>query len=209
MSGRDVGRRTGGGQAINALTFLQKQFANLNTVFHGIVDDLTEDEWLARPAPGQNMLGYSVWHMPRTQDTFVQTWIRGRDEVVHRERWTDWQPLRRFGAGIGISLDEADEIARSVRRADVLEYADAVQQEVSIWLGTGTDSELDLIPDMRRRLSAFPEYQTPGFVEEAASLYDQPVWALLMRPCIGHIHRHLGELEVVKTIIRAQRTSSS
>src|SRR3970040_265558 len=110
---------------MNAITYLQKQLANIHTIFHSFVEDLTEAEWVTRSAPGQNMLGYSAWHMPRTQDTFVQTWIRGASEVVHGERWAHWQPLRRLGIGVGISLDEADEISRSVTRPDVLEYADA------------------------------------------------------------------------------------
>jgi hypothetical protein len=113
--------------------------------------------------------------------------------------------LKRLGIGVGISLDEADEIARRVKRTDVLEYADAVHQAVLAWLEESSESDLDQILDTRQRLSAFPEYQTPGFMEEVGDLYDQPVWGLLMRPCVGHIHRHLGELEVVKTILRAQR----
>jgi len=189
---------------MNTTTYLQKQFANLNAVFHGIADDLTDAEWVSRPAPGQNVIGYTVWHMPRTQDTFVQTWIRGIAEVVRAERWAHWQPLKRLGIGVGISLDEADEIARRVQRTDVLDYADAVHQAVFAWLGDSRESDLDQIFDARQRLSAFPEYQTPGFVEEVTSLYDQPVGGLLMRPCLGHIHRHLGELEVVKNILRAQ-----
>jgi hypothetical protein len=189
---------------MNITTYLQKQFANINAVFHSIADDLTDEEWLTRPAPGQNVIGYTVWHMPRTQDTFVQTWIRGIPEVVHDDRWTHWQSLKRLGIGIGISLGEADEIARGVKRTDVLEYADTVHQAVFAWLGESSESDLDQILDIRQRLAAFPEYQTPGFIEEVTSLYDQPVWGLLMRPCIGHIHRHLGELEVVKNILRAQ-----
>jgi hypothetical protein len=189
---------------MNITTYLQKQFANINAVFHSIADDLTDEEWLERPAPGQNVLGYTVWHIPRTQDTFVQTWIRGLAEVVQDDRWTHWQPLKRLGVGIGISLDEANEIARSVTRTDVLEYADTVHQAVFAWLGESSESDLDQIFDTQQRLSAFPEYQTPGFIEEVGSLYNQPVWVLLMRPCIGHIHRHLGELEVVKNILRAE-----
>ena len=186
-------------------TYLQKQLANINAVFHSSVDDLTDAEWVMRPAPGQNMIGYTVWHMPRTQDFFVQTWIRGFAEVAHSSRWTHWRSLKRVGTGIGISLDEADEIARSVKQAEVLDYADAVHQEISTWLEECGESELDRMPNPRQRLSDFPEYQTPGFVEEVNSYYDQPVWTLLMRPCSGHIHRHLGELEVVKTILRTQR----
>lgn len=189
---------------MNITTYLQKQFANINAVFHAIADDLTDEEWVSRLAPGQNMLGYTVWHIPRTQDTFVQTWIRGIAEIVYDDRWSHWQPLKRLGVGVGISLDEADEIARRVKRSDTLKYADSVHQAVLAWLGESSESDLDQILDTRQRLLAFPEYQTPGFIEEVSDLYDQPVWGLLMRPCIGHIHRHLGELEVVKHILRAQ-----
>ena len=188
---------------MNAPTYLQKQLANLNAVFHGIVGDLTDEEWTTRPAPGQNMIGYTVWHMPRAQDSFVQTWIRGLPEVAHGERWAHWQSLKPLGIGVGITLEEADEIARSVKKSDVFEYADAVHQEISAWLEKINESDLDQVNDTQQRLSSFPEYQTPGFLDDVKNLINQPAWTLLMRPCIGHIHRHLGELEIVKTILRA------
>jgi len=70
---------------------------------------------VARPAQGQNMIGYTVWHMPRTLDAHVQTWIRGVPEVVHGEGWSDWRPLKYLGYGVGVSLKEADEIARTIK----------------------------------------------------------------------------------------------
>jgi hypothetical protein len=57
---------------MNAPSYLQKQLANLNTVFHSITKDITDEEWVMRAAPGQNMLGYTIWHTPRSQDSFVQ-----------------------------------------------------------------------------------------------------------------------------------------
>jgi hypothetical protein len=66
------------------------------------------------------------------------------------------------------------------------------------------DSDLDQVSNTAERVSAFPEYQTPGYFEEISNLYDQPAWVLLMRPCLGHIHRHLGELEIIKTILRTK-----
>ena len=190
---------------MNASTYLQKQLANLNTVFHGITEDLTDEEWVTRPAPGQNMIGYTVWHMPRAQDSFVQTWIRGIPEVAHGARWEHWQTLKHLGIGVGISLEEADNIARSTKRTDVVEYADAVHQEISTWLEGIVEDELDQANDTHQRLSSFPEYQTPGFLDDVRNLINQPAWTLLMRPCIGHIHRHLGELEIVKTILRINK----
>jgi DinB superfamily len=192
-------------KTMNAPTYLQKQLANLNAVFHGITGDLTDEEWTTRPAPGQNMIGYTVWHMPRAQDSFVQTWIRGIPEVAHGERWAHWQTLKHLGIGVGISLDEADGIARSVKKSDVFEYADAVHQEISAWLEKINESDLDQVNNTQQCLSSFPEYQTPGFLDDVKNLINQPAWTLLMRPCIGHIHRHLGELEIVKTILRTNK----
>ena len=189
---------------MNAITYLQKQLANVNAIFHSIAEDLTDEEWVTRPAPGQNMIGCTVWHIPRTQDAHVQTWIRGIPEVAHGDRWAHWQQFKRLGNGVGVSLDEADKIARNVQRAELMEYADAVHQEISAWLKELGESDLDQIPKVSQHLSPYPEYQTPGFVEEAGSLFDQPVWSQLMRPCIGHVHRHLGELEIVKNILRAR-----
>jgi len=188
-------------------TYLQKQFANLNGVLHAIAGDLTEAEWLARPAPGQNTIGYTVWHIPRTQDNFLQSWIRGQAEVFHSDRWAHWHSLRPLGVGIGITLDESDEIARSVHCADVLSYADEVHQTILTWLVEITEEELDQVPDARERLKAFPEYQTPGYIEEISDLFGLPVAGLLIRPCMGHVHRHLGELEITKDILRKANSS--
>jgi hypothetical protein len=190
---------------MNSISYLQKQLANINTLFHGIAGDLTDEEWVSRPAPGHNMVGYTVWHMPRTQDTQVQTWIRGLPEIVHGDRWKEWQLLKEFGNGGGISLNEADLIAHSVHLKDVLEYADIVHQEISTWLNELNEGDLDKLPNYPQHLSSHPEYQTPGYVAEAGELLDQPIWSQLMRPCIGHLQRHLGELEVVKKIIRTRK----
>lgn len=187
---------------MNAISYLEQQLTNIHAMLRAIAGDLTDEEWVARAAPGLNFLGATVWHIPRTQDLHVQTWIRGVPQVAHRERWAHWQPLQRLGTGAGISLAEADEIARSVRRAEVLEYAAAVHEETQHGLRDLNDTDLDQVPDIAGHLAPFPEYQTPGFVAEARGLFNQPIWAQLMRPCIGHVHRHLGEVEVLKEFLR-------
>jgi hypothetical protein len=189
---------------MKATGLLQQQFSNINTIFHSVVEDLIDQEWVSRPAPSHNRVAYIAWHLPRVQDSHIHTWIRGIPELFHSDRWSQWHHLKRFGNGVGITLEEADEVALSVLHADVLAYADAVYHESSAWLHNLSDADLDRIPDYRLHLSAYPEYQTPGFYEEISSLLDQPIWSQLMRPCIGHIHRHLGELELVKALIRTR-----
>jgi hypothetical protein len=187
---------------LNITTYLKKQFSNLNGVFHSIADDLTDEEWVSRPAPGQNRIGYTVWHIPRTQDNFFHAWIRGQAEIFHGDQWAHWQHLKPLGIGVGITLNESDEITRTTHLADAMAYADEVHQAILGWLGEINENDLDRVPDARQHLAAFPEYQTPGYIEEVNNLHGLPVWGLLIRPCMGHVHRHLGELEILKDILR-------
>jgi hypothetical protein len=186
-------------------TFIQNQLTNINTLFQDIVGGFSDQEWIARPAAGHNLVGYTAWHIPRIQDSFVQLWMRGIPELAHGAQWQQWQPLKRLGVGAGITLEQADEIAHTVQRADVLTYAAAVHQEITGWLNTIDDHDLDQIPDAAQHLAAYPEYQTPGFHKDTDGLLNKPIWNIFMRPCIGHVHRHLGELEVVKSVLRNQR----
>ena len=70
------------------------------------------------------------------------------------------------------------------------------------WLAQVREDELDPITDARQRLKSFPEYQTLGYLEEIDNLLDLPVWGLLIRPCMGHAHRHLGEVDITKDVLR-------
>lgn len=187
---------------MNVTTYLKKQFSNLNSVIHYYVDDLTDEEWVTRPADSQNMIGYTVWHMPRTQDNFLQTWIRGQAEIIQGERWAHWHHLKPLSAGIGITLEEADKITHATCRDDVLAYADEVHQTLLTWLSEIDESVLDHVPDVKKHMAAFPEYQTPGYIEESSNMHGLPVWGFLIRPCMGHIQRHCGELEILKDILR-------
>ncbi len=50
----------------------------------------------------------------------------------------------------------------------------AVHQEISVWLKELNESDLDQLPNIPQHLSAYPEYQMPGFIEEAQGLFNQP-----------------------------------
>ena len=193
---------------MNSITLLENILTNIHNTLHSVVDDLTEQEWKARSAPDQNMIGFTVWHLPRIQDNIIQTWIRGIPEVVDDERWADWHQFKPLGSGVGITSEEADVIAFSVQKVDVLVYADAVQQEILTWLLELSDDDLDRIPNSKENLSSHPEYQTPGYHKEADGLLGQPVWVMLMLPCMTHIHQHLGEIMLAKEILRGNLKNS-
>jgi hypothetical protein len=183
-------------------TYITRQYKNLNGVLHHLVGDLTEEEWISRPGPGQNTLGYTVWHIPRMHDHFLKTWILNQPEVIEMDHWSHWRHLRPMGIGVGITLKDSDEIARTTTLADTLKYADEVHEVLLAWLAGIDGNTLDIIPAAKEHLQAFPQYQTPGYQEETNDLLGLPIWGLLIRPCMGHVHRHLGELEITKDVLR-------
>lgn len=187
---------------MNSITLLEHFFADVHVTFHAVAGDLTEQEWKSQPVSGQNTLGFIAWHIPRIQDNIIQTWIRGIPELAHGERWKKWQPFRHLGSGTGIPTEGAHEIGHLVEKVDVLNYANEVYQEVVDWLRVLNDDDLERIPDSENTLKSYPEYQTPGYLNIAADLIGQPIWVLVMSVCIGHVHRHLGELSVMKEILR-------
>jgi hypothetical protein len=186
---------------IQATTLIQAQLNGVHQLFHACANDLTETEWTTCALTGTNLPGFTLWHMVRGRDWAVQTAIRGVPEVIADERWSGWSGLT-AGAGAGFTLEQANEVGRLVSRADVLAYADTVHSTIQSWLSSLSDDDLDTVPDMEAHLASYPAYQHPGFRAVIADLFGQPIWRLLSEPCSGHMREHLGELDVLKQVMR-------
>lgn len=195
---------------MNAVTFLAAQWTTLNAALHAVARDLRPDEWTFRPAPGENLLGFTLWHVPACQDWTVQTWVRNVPEVRDREAWSRRAGLARLGLAFGIRLAEADAIARAVSASDVLAYADAVLAENVGWLATVTEADLDRVPDNRAHLSRHPAYRTSEYEAEVRTMWSQTLADVLALD-IGHGRAHLGEAGLVKVLARrtAGRTTEA
>jgi DinB family protein len=188
---------------MQATTLIQAQLNGVHQLFHACVDDLTETEWLTCAFPKANLPGFTLWHMVRTRDWAVQTAIRGVPEVIAGERWTGWSGPDMAGIGAGFTLEQANKAGRSISRADVLAYADSVHSAIQSWLSSLRNDDLDTIPNMEAHMASYTAYQHPGFRAEIADLLGQPMWRLLSGPCSGHMREHLGELDVLKQVMRA------
>ena len=198
---------------MNAIELLVQQLDTVNIRLHHSAADLTPAELAAVPITGVNPIGFILWHMARSQDWAVNTAIRDEPEVVTRERWRD-TTVAVPGMGTGFSAAEADEVARRVDRETLLEYADAVHMQIKQWLNTQPDSLLDEIPDTEAHDAPHPEYQTPGFRAEMSSGPEHddavgrkgglPAWVYLTSVAVTHLHRHLGEVDLLKDLLRRQ-----
>ncbi len=196
---------------MNAVALLRQQLDTVNLRLHHSAADLTADELVARVLPGVNPLGFIVWHMARSQDWAINTAVRGVPELVMRPPWSATSAAIP-GIGTGFELEEAAGVARRVRLDDVLAYADAVHRETHDWLEHVDERFLDTIPAVADHERRFAEYQRPAFRAEmdggpehdaaVGSRGGMPVWIFVTSVAITHLHRHLGEVDLVKDLLR-------
>ena len=189
---------------MDAVALLTAQWTTLNAALHALTQDLGPDEWTFRVAPGQNLTGFTLWHIPACQDWTVQTWIRNVPEVRDRDAWTRRVGFDRLGLAFGISLADADAIARAVSVDDMLAYADAVLAENVRWIGTVTERDLGRVPDNRAHLARRPVYGAAQYLAEVQGMWNQTV-AEVIALDIGHGRAHLGEAGLIKELARQNR----
>lgn len=196
---------------VNAIAMLLQQLETVSIRLHHSAGDLTVAELTARPLAGINPLGFTVWHMARSQDWAVNTAIRDIPEVISRPPWSR-SALAMPGIGTGFDLEEAVAVSQKVQMGPLLDYANAVHSDAVAWLGTVDESVLDEIPDVAAHDARHPEYQTPGFRAEMNSGPEHddvvgrkgglPVWIFLTSVSVTHMHRHLGEVDLIKDVLR-------
>ncbi|OAI42488.1 hypothetical protein AYO38_03140 [bacterium SCGC AG-212-C10] len=186
---------------MKATELLTKQMTMVHNRIAGLAN-LTGEEWLARPAPGENRVGFTAWHMVATRDWVVRGILGG-------ERPLGWDaPF----AGTSIALcpiplgmpgSEADAIAEAVSPAEVVAYSAAVTAELTRWLASADQDALDAPPsDGHAHLALSPRYNDRPFrfevLEDPDDMCQWPVWQLLSRPAYVHCIGHLAEIDLAR-----------
>ncbi|HEX6544529.1 MAG TPA: DinB family protein [Ktedonobacterales bacterium] len=189
---------------MRATDLLARQFASVNQILHDVCDDLTADELTTRILPHTNLLAFDLWHIARTQDWALQTLVRGIPELIDEPRWQGRGRLVTHGIGVGMSEMQADELARTLILADILEYANAAHQAILAWLPTIPDDELAREPDVPTHLQRYPIYFEPAMREEVPWMFQRPqVWRCLS-PALSHARDHLIQMDLLKRQRRAR-----
>lgn len=166
------------------------------------LQDVRDDEWRSRAVPGTNKPGFILWHCARIIDWTVCSAIQGVPEAADAAPW-----LERFrlhaGAGFGIPLELADEVAESTSAQEVSGYLADVRAAAMSWFGAQTDESLDAVPPMRTNQERHPFYLEPPVWAEISDLDGLPAWQLVLRPAGVHIRRHMGEYDLLLGAVRS------
>jgi len=182
--------------AVQPHRLLSTQLNALNFHLHEVAGSMQPADWLRRSVPGTNLPAFTFWHVPRTIDSTVNMGIRGVPELIESEPWAAKRWARPEG-GTGYTVEEADRLAAEVVPAEVVEYADAVRSQVSQWLKTVTEEELDAPNTLKEHTAKAKAYYRPEVEEAIAPLAGQPVWLLVSLTCFAHGWAHLEEIKLL------------
>ena len=109
------------------------------------------------------------------------------------------------GIGVGLSEAEADDLARTLALADIMEYADATHAAIIAWLGAQPDEALTEHPDVPTHLARYPVYLGDAMRAEVPWMYQQPPAWRCLNPANAHVRDHLAEMDLLKRQLRARR----
>ncbi len=163
---------------------------------------VSDQEWIAREIPGTSLLGFTFWHAARTIDWAIHCAIQGVPEVGDRPEWRGMHAAE-LAYGAAITAEEADWVARSISRSDVLSYLGAVSEAALGWLRGRNDGDLDRVSDFEAHQRVKPRYLSAPIWNEVRDFVGVPTWQILARPCISHIRVHAGEIDILLQSLRA------
>ncbi len=169
---------------MNLVDFIQAELKRLHTMLDRSVADLTPAQWHAIPGehPKANHIAFEMWHYARTEDNIVRFLLQNRRATVWMEGgWADKLGLPPIAQGTGMSSEDAQALHIG-DLAGFKAYTQDVWASTNDWLTNPDASQFDEIITVKP-LGEMPKIRALGQV------------------CMTHGFTHLGELELMRTLL--------
>ncbi len=166
------------------IEFINAELKRLHATLDAATADLTPAQWHTVPADSDraNHIAFELWHFYRTEDNIVRFILQGRRPTVWMEGgWAERLGLPPVMQGTGMSVAEA----QALRIADLdgfREYVRAVRASTDAYLAQPDASTFDQ-PVTVKPLGEMPAVRALGQV------------------VVTHGFTHLGEIELIRTLL--------
>ena len=164
--------------------FITAEIHRLHAMLDAATRDLTPEQWHAIPgaSPTANHLAFEMWHYVRTEDNIVRFILQNRRPTVWMEgKWAERLNLPPVTQGTGMSA--ADAQALRITDFDAFgEYKHDVYASTDDWLSN-------------------PDESTFGSIVTVKPLGEMPAIRALGQVVMTHGFTHLGEIELMRTLM--------
>ncbi|HUO61829.1 MAG TPA: DinB family protein [Candidatus Bathyarchaeia archaeon] len=121
-------------------------FARIKEVVHDVVDSMSEDQLVFRPAKDANSIAWLIWHLTRVQDDHMSE-LAERQQTWTTEGWYDKfnLPFNESATGYGHTSAEVEQVRASAKL--LAGYYDAVHKQSVQFLTGLNDADYHKIID--------------------------------------------------------------
>jgi uncharacterized damage-inducible protein DinB len=145
-----------------------------------VIDTLTQQELMWRPACGCNSMGLLLFHIARSEDTFIQTRLQEKHQIWESGKWYNVLNMAESELGSHYTVDQVNVfIVPNVK--DILDYYEAVRASTLDYLTSLTPEGFEKTVQLR-----MGEFTVAG------------IFALIVRHTAGH----LGEISYLRGMLR-------
>jgi len=173
-------------------------FENIKRSVDRTTDGLTKEELAWHPRSDANSIGLILFHMARSEDTFVNARIQGKTSVWERDKWNV-----KFNKALtdGGAHYTAEQVAAFVvpEFKDLQTYSEAVRKQTTEYLNSVTPEELGRkveLPPMPHPQSADGKSAPPPRAPF------EPIVGLMLQFTVAHLSQHAGEISYLRGLKR-------
>jgi uncharacterized damage-inducible protein DinB len=161
--------------------FIGIELDGLNRNIERVTKGLTDEELKWRPASGCNSIGLILFHVARSEDSFVNARLREKPEVYTKGKWHKKLNLAENEPGAHYTIDQVNAFPVPPLE-DIQAYQAAVREQTLAYLKTAKADTFDKKIKMER-------------------FGEMPI-ALIFSIIVSHSAGHVGEISYLRGIQR-------
>ncbi|MBN1160619.1 MAG: DinB family protein [Dehalococcoidales bacterium] len=159
---------------------IRMQIEGLDHGLKRVLDGLKQEEIVWRPASGCNSIGLILFHIFKSEDSFIQTHLKGKKELWETGKWYTQLNLDPGEAGAHYTVEQVDNFPVPALE-EILRYGAAVRAATLEYVKNVTPAELEKVLKM--------------------PWGDMPI-AMLLSFTASHASQHIGEISYLRGLQR-------
>jgi len=157
--------------------YIRLELEMLDKGIKRVMDTLNQAEIAWRPACGCNSIGLIIYHLARSNDSFIQENILGKTELWKTGKWYQMLKLPESEAGHSYTAEQVNAFPVP-KLENLMAYYDSVQEHTMACLRDMSPGTMD----KKLSLPWFGEITVAG------------IFAIL----VGHTAQHIGEISYLR-----------
>ena len=175
---------------MEATQLIRDGFANAKRVTDKTIDGLTSAELSWQPKPGANSIGLILFHMFRSEDSFVQYLIQKKSPIWVSDEWCEKLSKPPTDSGSHYTAEQIDTF-QLPSLEDLIAYGKAVREKTLEFVDSLTDAQLDAAVE----LPPIPHASGQGTPPRRPF---EPFVGSLLIMTVTHQAQHAGEISYLR-----------